>query len=372
MTNYVILAVQNTTNAAISLDCRKASVSTVITSAAPYGTGLMDSRWHKVACGWSAAGAWIVLDGATAALNTSDMTSTLTGTPSFVSGRLNGGINLRYLTGMVRNFKLMSSATIAEAKASYISNAPYANVVAAWDCNDIGGTVVPLTSGTGNAGTLTGGVTVVKDTPFKLRQAVNPNMVYNGDFEIIPNFTALQTGSNYYDGTAAGSATNLVSGWWVRQRTTTMAVRIDPTVFHSGIASLKASATNATGTFQVSTFNPSSPTLAQMKYNGIRVLPNTSYDLSVWVKTANAPTDSVFASITTYKIDGSGGGLSSSSTSKLTGTNDWTQLTKTVTTGASDYWLQVNLNGTVAGNTFDAWFDDVTLYPTTPIARLAA
>lgn len=193
------------------------------------------------------------------------------------------------------------------------------------------------------------------------RVPVNPNMVENGDFEVAPVFVAAQTASNFIDGTAAGSASNRSFKWWGRNRTTSMSVQYDPTVSHSGGYSIKGSTLNATGTFQISNFNTVSPTLAQIQQGAIRVMPNTLYELRMWVKTNNVATNAVSGAVTTYKEDGTGGSISSSPTSLLSGTNDWTELVKTFTTGPADAWLQVNLNNIVAGNVSETWFDDISV-----------
>src|SRR5690606_25576719 len=76
------------------------------------------------------------------------------------------------------------------------------------------GTTVADRSASGFTGTITG-ATFVADTPIKARQPVNRNLVYNGDFEYAPPFVAATTTSGrWIDGTAAGSTTNNLFGWW--------------------------------------------------------------------------------------------------------------------------------------------------------------
>lgn len=184
-------------------------------------------------------------------------------------------------------------------------------------------------------------------------------LITNGDFELSPTFTAVQTSDNWIDGTAAGSATNTY-GWWASPRATAIAVRFDPTNSHGGTNSLKVSTTNTTGRVRV--FNvPASAgniTAASSPYF-IPVLPNTSYTLTGWVKTNNVAAGGAF--IEAVEMSAAYAVGTSHASSTLSGTNAFTQLSTTFTTGASTAFLAIDMQNSVAGNVSDAWFDDLVL-----------
>jgi hypothetical protein len=100
----------------------------------------------------------------------------------------------------------------------------------------------------------------------------------------------------------------------------------------------------------------------------VPALPNTSYTLTGWIKTNNVTTNGAYMQL----IQVNGNNLSTAtvtSTALLTGTNDWTFVTATVTTGSGTRYIAPNLGLDVAGNVSDAWFDDIVITPTTNTVR---
>lgn len=233
------------------------------------------------------------------------------------------------------------------------------------------GTTALDTSGNGNHGTITAG-TYTADVPTKKRELVGGNMVKNGDFEFAPPFVAATTtAGRWIDGTAAGSTTNNLYRWSASYLVSGANAAFDTAVSKSGNSSMRLSTTDASGHIVISqSLNSGSPSEYEARNILIAVLPNTSYTLTAWVKTNNVATNGVWADI--REFSGSRVLGTTTPTSKLSGTNDWTKVTVTVTTAATTRYIGVLLSNTVVGNISDAWFDDIVLTPTTPTTRSAA
>lgn len=197
------------------------------------------------------------------------------------------------------------------------------------------------------------------------RQAVN-NLVKNGNFEYAPSFTAAQTTSAaYIDGTATGSTTNGVYGWGALI-TPNANVKFDTSVSSSGAVSLAINTTDASGLATLSLAKDgATPTKAEV----IPVLPSTSYTLTCRIKTTNSPTNGSYFDLREY-----GGALSivlTTSSTKLTGTNDWTTISVTVTTNSSTRFIMPLLRR-IAGSVGTTWFDDIRLDLTSNTTRSVA
>lgn len=205
------------------------------------------------------------------------------------------------------------------------------------------------------------------------RRKVN-NLLRNGDFEVAPIFTAVQTTrSKWIDGTAAGSATVDQYRWALGGPADATSARFDPTVTHSGSYSLKLSNTDTLGrarALHLNANNYSTVTSIQARTYCIPVLGGTSYTLSAWVKTNNCVANG--AKIGIVELDSTFGPAVSSGSTGLTGTNDWTYQSLTVTTAASTLFVGIQLLNDVAGNVSDVWFDDVRFDLTTGTSRLTA
>lgn len=187
------------------------------------------------------------------------------------------------------------------------------------------------------------------------------NIIKNGDFEDVPTFVAEQTQDNWIDGTATGSSTDTGFHWRANLNAGTMAFRFDPTTKFAGTASMKVSTTNATGRGYAST-----GTGDQL----IGISPSVSYTIKTMIKTNNVATDGVgiFAAF----FNSSKSFVDGSFSSFITGTNDWQLLTHTFTTHASAAYIEIQLLNFVAGNTSDAWFDNVFLQRTNWPNRVVA
>jgi hypothetical protein len=196
----------------------------------------------------------------------------------------------------------------------------------------------------------------VTETPF-IRDDVGQNLIQNPGFENAPNFTAAQTaGPSYIDGTAGGSGSNTTFGAWAIPGsgiTAAAQVQFDNTVSHSGTYSIKLSTTNTSGTVNVSQgLSGSAPAAADIA----SAVPSRAYSYSVWVKTNNVATNAVWADV--REFSGTLSQITTTSSSKLSGTNDWTKLTINWTTNNNTRYIQVILRNNVAGNIGDASFDD--------------
>lgn len=201
------------------------------------------------------------------------------------------------------------------------------------------------------------------------RQNLNGNILYNGNFEIAPAFTAATTSSNkWIDGAAAGNSALISYGWAVINGalTATASAQFDSSVSHSGSNSLKLATGDATGAITCGTYIGTSPTLQ----TAFVLLPSTSYTLTAWIKTNNVASNAVFIDFRQYSA--AIATLATTSSTKLSGTNDWTQVTITVTTNASAALGSVLLRNNVAGNIGQAWFDDIVITPTAAVTRTLA
>jgi len=173
--------------------------------------------------------------------------------------------------------------------------------------------------------------------------------VFNGGFEL---------GTGAAARTTSGWIEDEKYGWYAVSWTTAWAASFDATISHSGSKSLKLSTTDATGKTYIFNFS-SVITAADMTKSLPRIKPNTLYKLSAWVKTNNAAANAVyFASI---QYDSSAVIGTTTDSSKLTGTNDWTLITTTLTSDADAEFLAIQLIYGVDGNVADAWFDDIKL-----------
>lgn len=227
--------------------------------------------------------------------------------------------------------------------------------------NEGSGTTAYDSSGNGNNGTITSG-TFTSDVPTKKRGVVGGNLVYNGDFEYAPPFTAATTAnSRFIDGTAGGnSSLDLHFKWRTNGASNNFTAQYDSVEKKSGSYSMKVSLTNAAGFAGITWGNQN--TTSTM----IPVLQNTSYTMSGWVKTTGVFPGA--AKIDMIEYDGALGIPNVQSTTAVGGTTDWTFYTKTFTTGSTTRFIQPRAAlGT--GAVSSAWFDDIQLRPTAELKR---
>jgi hypothetical protein len=199
------------------------------------------------------------------------------------------------------------------------------------------------------------------------RTNLNGNLIYNGNFEIAPPFTAGSTTANtWIDGTAAGSTALKAYGWAIPSGAiaASAAAQFDTSISHSGTNSLKLSTLNVTGAITVSSFKTAAAS------DLFLISPSTTYTLTFWLKTNNVATNGAFIDFRLYT--NAAATITTTSTTKLSGTNDWTQITLSLATGGTAYFGGLFLRNNVTGNVSDAWFDDIVLAPATTVTRTVA
>jgi len=248
---------------------------------------------------------------------------------------------------------------------------------AVYPLNEGAGTIAYDTSGNANDGTITL-PTWTRDAPSKTRKAVNGNLVYNGDFEFAPpaaTNVATTSGGVYVDGTSGGdsSGRQTIFGWFVWNYTTSWAAKFDTSVSYSGNASMKIS-TTATGSSIG--LRASIHASTSFKQNNIPVLPNTSYAYSGWIKiNVVSGSATIGARLQFATSTGANDVTTTTAVTGLVATQDWTQYTGTFTTAATARFVTpvLQIVGSDGAGTLimDAWFDDITLTPTTATTRTA-
>jgi hypothetical protein len=264
--------------------------------------------------------------------------------------------------------------TAAQVLALYQSGTVPTGATAVYPLSEGAGSIAYDTSGNGNNGTITSG-TWTRDTPTKTRKLVNNNLVYNGDFEIAPQVNVPTTTQfRWIDGTAAGASSPInIFGWGLQTGSATATALFDSTVSHSGNYSLKLSATATASSVKVSN-------KANSSYFGSMspVLPSTSYTISGWYKTSvtsgTATTGVMVQAIGKINEDNNED-VTYTAVSGVKTTTDWTYFTYTFTTDSNINYIKtafrINNDG-AATLIMDAWFDDIQLYPTTPVTRNVA
>lgn len=186
------------------------------------------------------------------------------------------------------------------------------------------------------------------------------NVIPNSDFERAPTFTAAtNTVSRWIDGTAGGSTTSTGFVWAIPTGglVATASAQFDSSTSHSGSNSMKLTTGDATGTISVSTLAGSAA--ATTMYETIPLKASTKYILNAWCKTSTVASNSAFIDLRQYNASATA--IATNSSNKLSGTNDWTLLTLTVTTDATCTTGTIFLRNNVAGSVGSAWFDDITL-----------
>src|SRR5882672_4340678 len=110
------------------------------------------------------------------------------------------------------------------------------------------------------------------------------NLIFNGDFESAPSFTAATTTTaRWIDGTAAGSTTADTWGWAMNNHTGTSQIQFDSSVSHAGANSLKLStlATASRADAGIAT----AVNAANIAKYGIPALASTTYTVSFFQQT---------------------------------------------------------------------------------------
>ncbi len=194
----------------------------------------------------------------------------------------------------------------------------------------------------------------------------NNSILYNGGFEIFPTYVAdTNTANRWIDGTAAGASGRSGYGWAVPSSGSGVgansAAAFDTSIKRSGNASLRLSTLNASGTIIITNFKNNAP-IASTLYQCFLLKPNTSYTLTGYIRTNNVVASAAFIDIREFSADITT--LATTSTTKVGGTDtSFRQVTVTFTTNSSTVFGGLLLRINLAGNTSDAWFDDITLVP---------
>jgi len=226
-----------------------------------------------------------------------------------------------------------------------------------------------LTTPTWSTDTVTG----IRSTSLVPRKNLN-NLIFNGDFEYAPAFTAATTtNAGWIDGTASGSAANAGYGWCFAKDQTASA-QFDTSEKKSGNYSMKLSTLAVNSGARANQFRSTSALTAE---GYMPVLPSTSYTVSGWVKTNLISGSSRGAYIRAQEFNGtSTTAIVTNETTYIPTTTDWTYYTKTFTTNSDTRFIAVGalIVGTTGTATLimDAWFDDIVLTKTTPDTRTTA
>lgn len=201
------------------------------------------------------------------------------------------------------------------------------------------------------------------------------SILYNGNFEVKPGTITAQTNTagRWIDGTAAGTTARNAYGWSTPSAGSGVGANgdmgFDTSIFRSGTASLRLSNLNSSGAVTSSSAKTVTPTAATA-FELFPLLAGTSYTLTGYIRTNNVATNAAFIDVREFNAAYTN--LATNSSTKLSGTDtSFRQVTVTFTTNASTVFGLILLRNSVAGNTSDAWFDDITLVPAT-ISRVAA
>lgn len=322
-----------------------------------------DGQWHFVAVTRTSAKLiTLYVDGQADGTVTDGMTSGVTINSRRLGNAIQGTTN--QFIGLMSDFIQTNTALSATEMATlYRTGVTPDGTIMRLRLQEGAGTQAYDTSGNANDGIITG-ATFSTDTPSKKRTAVNGNLVKNGDFEYVPPFIAAQTADGWVDGSAAGSASNTLFGWF-RQTTggSNKTAQFDNTIKFSGTNSIKLSMLTTADSGYLYSNNPNS---RQVRL-AFPCLPGVSYTLKGMIKTTTA----VNSNIRLNECNGLDQFITGTNSASVTGTSDWVERTVTLTTGATTRFLEVQLIAT-GGAIQDTWFDDITLTPTTPVARTLA
>lgn len=148
-------------------------------------------------------------------------------------------------------------------------------------------------------------------------------------------------------------------GFYAREFATSTSAEFDSTVTRTGRLTLKLSTLDATWVCRVlniaaPNFSTAATNLAA-SWKLIPIKANTKYRYSCYVKTNNAAASSVL--IQFQQLTSTWATTSSSSSSLISWTVDWTNLTWEFTTSGTAVWLWLIFYISTAWNVSDAWFD---------------
>lgn len=220
-------------------------------------------------------------------------------------------------------------------------------------------------------------VSITKTTPDTRSTSTIPrrsveNLVFNGDFEYAPAFTAATTTSGkFVDGTAGGTSSANNYGWYTSY-TNNAAAQFDSTEKYTGNNSFKLSTTAINSVAQV--ISVQVPNLSSSSY--FELLPNTSYTITFRMKTNYVSGDGRGAFLRHTQYTGDKVSSTGTDSTYIKTTTNWTQYSISFTTASTTRFGLIRLftwgQDAPATLIMDAWFDDIRLTKTTPDTRTAA
>lgn len=327
---------------------------------------LAPNRFYKIVYTFDGANGALYLDAISSATGTFGA-SLATNANLSIGARTDGLLGfLGVMSAALIYKRVLTQAEILNFQRGYLPDNPAVR----YEFQEGAGDTAYDTSGNGNNGTITNG-TFTSDTPSKKRGVVGGNLVYNGDFEYAPPFTAATNVANrFVDGTAAGSTTNALFGWATNYFAGSGEVAISTVSPISGLGSLRIStkAINSQIYATTASFNNVSGSKTY------RANENTSYTLNYKLATSViSGAANTGAGIEIRFFDGSGSTISTVATTSLTTTAPTTVYSKVFTTPTNTRYIaiQPRITGNDGTGTLimDAWFDDIDLRPTTPVIR---
>lgn len=196
-----------------------------------------------------------------------------------------------------------------------------------------------------------------------------PNLILNGSFDAAPSFVAQTAASlTWIDGTATGSTAVSAYGWGCISGSgagPNAAASFDSTTSRTGTTSMKLSTLNSSGAITIGNYR--NLTVREIY---IILLPNTQYIAEGYIKTNNVLSPGAFFDI--RELTSALATVATNSTTKVIGTQPFTFISKTFTTGVTTAYASILLRNNNTGNTSDAWFDDLSLTVVTPQLRTTA
>lgn len=328
-----------------------------------------DGRWHFCVL-HNGSAPKLYIDGVDETTTSTQRTAAYSTGPLYFGSRAGAAPYV----GLLQDVQIFNRVlTAQEVKDLYYANVnPASGLIERWILDEgAGSTVTGRILGT--SGTITG-ATFTSNTPMKSRKLVNGNMVPNGEMSYTPPFTAAtSTSARFIDGTSGGSTSNSLFTWYF-QKSGTATAQFDTS---RTVPALKASTTATASYIEIFTPNSTGGGAGYFAKTLIPVRGSTSYTYSFYMETvANSGSASTGARISFIESLGDGTTASHQTNSTARTTTTARQLyTGTFTTVSGARFLQINpvLYGHDGAGTLimDAFFDSITLTPTTPVTRTA-
>jgi hypothetical protein len=302
----------------------------------------------------------------------------------FTVGKYGGG-GAEFFHGLQKNVHVWDRIlSDREAADFHFQNVvPSNGLVLSLPFNEGAGLIAYDKSGFNDDGTISGAIWT-NDLPAYPPKKIGGNLVYNGDFSIVPPFVAPTTNNDrVIDGSAAGAATaklpsvaKRLFGWKMNTYVTT-----SPAVQYED-GGLKVSGIQCKERVNLTLAKRVYTDLNEfddIQYNLIKVKPSTTYKISARMKTevANAVgTPGLYGAMVRWLEHSSTAHLftgvvtGATNNNKIATKTDWTTYTKTFTTASNTRYININFGiyGD-ASNYADltAYFDDISLVEVDPV-----